>query len=97
MSKKRKGTKEQFHYDPPIEQEQPVSNEPKYRLKLAYVIDPEEVAALVNASDTPLDSPAKETEFIDYPTYSEEEVLALINGEPYRRKSRKKKTVSESK
>jgi hypothetical protein len=96
LSKKRKGPREAFDYQPPIEQEQEPRNEPKYRLKMAYLIDQDEVNQLIEASQAPYVDEPKEFELTNYSTYVEEEVVALLAGEPYRRKRFKKKSVSET-
>lgn len=90
MSKKRKSSKEQPRYEPPVEQEPEASSEPKYRVKTLYLLDPVEVAELIAASSAPFVDPPKSTEVVLYDSYSMEEVLALQEGKPYRRKRKKK-------
>lgn len=97
MSKKRKSPREpSYQYTPPIDQEQEPKNEPKYRLKMVYLIDQDEVNELIEASCAPYVDPSPPTQQTDYDTYSEDEVLALMDGKPYRRKRLKKKLVSET-
>lgn len=92
MSKKRKRPKEQYRYDPLTENEpEQNSKESKYRLKLVYLIDPNEVAELIAASQAPyIDSP-REANPQDYPTYSIEEIVDLLSG-TYKRRRRKNRS-----
>jgi hypothetical protein len=60
-----------------------------------YILDQEEVNQLIDASQAPYVEPPSEFEQVEYASYIEEEVQALIDGVPYRRK-RKKKAISET-
>jgi hypothetical protein len=94
MAKKRstKGSQEQqpqYRYDVPIESSEELSSKSRYKLKLAYIIDPEEIAMLIAASMEPyVDLTVVNTPDVDYTTYSEEEIQSLVSGQ-YKRKVRK--------
>jgi hypothetical protein len=91
---KRKATRETEQYDQPFEldvEEEPVRTAPKYRAKLAYLIDQDEVNALIYATEraAAVEGPPKQF-YTSYPTYSIEEVLALLEGNYVPSKPRKK-------
>jgi len=98
LSKKRRSPKESYDYQPPIEQEQELRTESKYRLKMAYTLDQDEVNLLIDASHAPyVELPSEVIHSTEYDTYSEDEVLSLLDGQPPRpRKRIKKKLVSET-
>lgn len=97
MSKKqkRKSTREPVRYDPPFEVEEQES-EPKarYKLVLAYMLDQEEVNALIAASTSPYVEPPPSVLPTEYSSYSEEEVLGLLDSNYVPRKLKRKKPNS---
>jgi hypothetical protein len=88
---KRKATREPDHYDPPFEpefEEEPIRQVPKYKAKLMYLLNQDEVNALINAPDI---ATSEETvKHTNYSTYAEYEVLALMNGNYIPPKTKKK-------
>jgi hypothetical protein len=95
LAKKNKRThksREQFDYDPPYEPEEVVEQpKVKYKTKLVYLIDQDEVNALIDASNAPYVEPEKPVVNLNYESYSQEEVNDLIDGIYHPRKSKKKK------
>ena len=96
MSKKpkRKSSRDPVRYDPPFEFEQdeePLAKQPKYKTKLVYLLDQDEVNMLVDASTAEYVDEIPPEFHINYATYSEEEVLALLDCDYTPRKFKKKK------
>lgn len=93
MSKKqkRKNTREPLEYDLPFESEEYVE-EPrsKYKFTLAYLIDQDEVNALIAASTSPYVEPPSNIVNTEYSTYTQAEVNALLNND-FAPKNKKKK------
>jgi hypothetical protein len=95
-SKRGKRAKEPLHYDPPFEHEEeelpPKESTPKYRVKMAYLLDQEEVNRLIEASSAPLPEIAQPEPTIHFNSYTEEEVQSLLEGDFKPRKTKKKKS-----
>ena len=95
MSKKNKrknNTREPLEYDPPFEsEEQPEQPRTKYKTVMVYVLDQDEVNSLIEASNSVYVEPPGPLVNTEYSTYTEEECVALVDGNFHPRKSRKKK------
>ena len=97
MAKKNKvkaKSREPLRYDPPFELEETVEKpSQKYRVTLVYLLDQDEVNGLIDASNAQYTEPNRLPSSTDYPTYSEEECVALINGKYRQRKFKKKSKI----
>lgn len=91
---KRKATREPDCFDPLFEpelEEAPIKQVPKYKAKLVYLIDRDEVNALINAPLIGSSEEASKLPNTNYTTYTQAETLALLNSDPVLLKPIKKK------
>lgn len=78
---KRKVSREPDQYDAPFEPERdevPTKQAPKYRTKMVYLLNQDEVNALIYAADVSSLEELPKMPSMDYPTYTQQEVLALL-------------------
>ena len=96
MSKKSRRSAPREPYQPEFDLQEPKRE--TYKLKVAYLLDPEETAALVVASSAPYEETPIAPSRVEHETYSQEEAVALITGTPLKRKKRKKssETITSS-
>lgn len=93
MAKKRKVDVDYIDdFDDELEShEESPKQQNKYKIVKAFLLDQEEVNALVEASSSLYVEPPQKPFSLEYLTYSQEEVLALIKGDYKPRKFKKKK------